>query len=34
MAAELDYVAMPTAVVKLVEGVWKVQMKDASGNSL
>ena len=34
MAAELDYVAMPSAVVKLVEGVWKVQMKDASGNSL
>jgi len=30
MAAELDYVAMPPPVVKLIEGKWK-DIKDASG---
>ncbi|MFC7514654.1 phosphate ABC transporter substrate-binding protein PstS [Herbaspirillum sp. GCM10030257] len=34
MAAELDYVAMPSAVVKLVEDGWKAQLKDASGKAL
>ncbi|KRB89135.1 phosphate ABC transporter substrate-binding protein PstS [Noviherbaspirillum sp. Root189] len=34
MAAELDYVAMPSAVVKLVEEGWKAQLKDASGKAL
>lgn len=34
MAEELDYVALPPAVVKLVEDVWKVQLKDASGKAL
>ncbi len=33
MAAELDYVAMPSSVVKLVEDAWKVQLKDASGKA-
>jgi len=31
MAAELDYVPMPSAVVKLVEDSWKSQVLDASG---
>jgi phosphate transport system substrate-binding protein len=30
-AAELDYVPLPASVVKLVQGAWKVQLKDASG---
>jgi phosphate transport system substrate-binding protein len=30
-AAELDYVPMPDSVVKLVQGAWKAQLKDASG---
>ena len=34
MAAELDYVPMPLAVVKLVEDSWKAQLKDASGKSI
>ncbi|MBC7414478.1 MAG: phosphate ABC transporter substrate-binding protein PstS [Herminiimonas sp.] len=34
MAAELDYVAMPAAVIKLVEDAWKVQVKDASGKAV
>ncbi|MEJ2175492.1 MAG: phosphate ABC transporter substrate-binding protein PstS [bacterium] len=33
MAAELDYVAMPPPVVKLIEGQWK-DIKDASGTSV
>ena len=33
MAAELDYVAMPPTVVKLIEGKWK-DITDASGKSL
>ena len=31
MAAELDYVPMPPAVVKLIQESWKAQLKDASG---
>lgn len=31
MATELDYVPMPESVVKLVEGSWKSQIKDAAG---
>ncbi len=34
MATELDYVAMPAAVVKLVEESWKAQLKDASGKAI
>ncbi|GAA4016260.1 phosphate ABC transporter substrate-binding protein PstS [Actimicrobium antarcticum] len=34
MAAELDYVAMPAEVVKLVEESWKSQLKDASGKAI
>lgn len=34
MAAELDYVAMPPAVVALVEGKWKAQIKDSSGKTI
>jgi phosphate transport system substrate-binding protein len=34
MAAELDYVAMPPAVVKLVQDAWKFQLKDASGKAI
>jgi len=33
MAAELDYVAMPPAVVKLIEGKWR-DIKDASGKPI
>ena len=33
-AAELDYVAMPAPVVKLVEDTWKAQLKDGSGKAL
>ncbi|XYJ09795.1 phosphate ABC transporter substrate-binding protein PstS [Telluria sp. B2] len=33
-AAELDYVPMPPSVVKLVQGAWKAQLKDASGNAI
>jgi phosphate transport system substrate-binding protein len=34
MAVDLDYVPMPQSVVKLVEGAWKVQLKDASGKAI
>ena len=34
MAEELDYVAMPPAVVKLVQDAWKAQVKDASGKAV
>lgn len=34
MAAELDYVAMPTTVVKLVEDAWKSQLKDQTGKAI
>ncbi len=34
MAAELDYVAMPPQVVKLIQDQWKKQIKDASGKSI
>ena len=34
MAAELDYVAMPASVVKLVEDAWKVQLKDTAGKAI
>jgi len=34
MADELDYVPMPESVVKLIQSVWKSQIKDASGNAL
>ena len=34
MAADLDYVAMPPAVVKLVQDAWKSQLKDSSGKAL
>lgn len=31
MATELEYVAMPAPVIKLVQDAWKTQLKDASG---
>ena len=34
MANELDYVAMPIPVVKLVEDAWKANFKDASGKAI
>jgi len=34
MADELDYVPMPDAVVKQIQGVWKSQIKDKSGKAL
>jgi len=34
MASELDYVAMPAMVAKLVEDSWKAQLKDSSGKAL
>ncbi len=34
MAEELDYVAMPAAVSKLVDAAWKANLKDASGKPL
>ena len=34
MAAELDYVPIPEAVVKLVNDEWRAQVKDASGKPL
>ena len=34
MATELDYVAMPAAVTKLVEESWKAQLKDAAGKAV
>ncbi len=34
MAAELDYVAMPAPVVKLVQDAWKAHLKDTSGKAI
>jgi phosphate transport system substrate-binding protein len=34
MAADLDYVAMPPAVVKLVQESWKANIKDESGKAV
>ena len=34
MASQLDYVAMPDAVVKLIQSEWKSKLKDASGRSV
>jgi phosphate transport system substrate-binding protein len=34
MAADLDYVAIPAPVVKLVQTEWKAQIKDASGKAV
>ena len=34
MATELDYVAMPPAVIKLVQDSWKANVKDASGKAV
>ena len=34
MAADLEYVAMPAPVVKLVQDQWKKQVKDASGKAI
>ena len=34
MATELDYVAMPAPVVKLIEESWKANLKDASGKQV
>lgn len=34
MATELEYVAMPAPVVKLVQDAWKSQLKDASGKAI
>ena len=33
-AAELDYVPMPDAVTKLMEGAWRANLKDASGKAI
>jgi phosphate transport system substrate-binding protein len=34
MAAELDYVALPEPVVKLIRDAWKTQIKDPSGKAV
>jgi len=34
MAAELDYIAMPDAVVEQVRQAWKIQLKDSSGKPI
>jgi phosphate transport system substrate-binding protein len=34
MASELDYVAMPDSVVKLVNAAWKKDLKDTSGKAV
>jgi phosphate transport system substrate-binding protein len=34
MALELDYIPMPTDVVKLVHAAWKAEIKDASGKAV
>ena len=34
MAAELDYVPMPEAVVKQIQAEWKARVKDGSGKAL
>ena len=33
LAETLDYVPLPDSVVKLIEGAWKTQLKDASGKA-
>ncbi len=33
-AAELDYVPMPDAVTKLMEGAWRANLKDAAGKAI
>jgi phosphate transport system substrate-binding protein len=34
MTTDLDYVAIPPSVVKLIEGAWKSSLKDASGKAI
>ena len=34
MASELDYVAMPASVVKLIQSSWKANLKDAAGKAV
>jgi phosphate transport system substrate-binding protein len=34
MADELDYVALPPALISQIEASWKTQLKDASGNPI
>ena len=34
MASELDYVALPPAVTKLVDAAWKAQIKDGTGKAI
>lgn len=34
MATELDYVALPAPVIKLVQDAWKAQLKDGSGKPI
>jgi phosphate transport system substrate-binding protein len=34
MASELDYVAMPASVVKLIENAWRSQIKTANGEAV
>ena len=34
MASELDYVAMPDAVVKLVQDAWKKELVDGAGKAI
>ncbi|OGB23117.1 MAG: phosphate ABC transporter substrate-binding protein PstS [Burkholderiales bacterium RIFCSPLOWO2_02_FULL_57_36] len=34
MATELEYVAMPAPVIKLVQDAWKTQLKDGSGKPI
>ena len=34
MAAELDYVPMPDAVVKLIRSQWQAKLRDAAGRPI
>ena len=34
MATELDYVAMPTSVIKLIQAEWKKQIKDGANKPI
>jgi len=34
MASELDYIAMPDSVVKMIEAAWKSNLKDGAGKAL
>jgi phosphate transport system substrate-binding protein len=34
MASELDYVAMPASVVKLIQNAWRTQIKTATGEAI